>query len=122
LIYKLFSEWLLISYIYLIEMFVAILRILVLFGLPLIGSIFISPLYVNYMKPDYIKVGWDMLMLYQKVYLECLVGLTVVSFFFMTYPELFLVGLVLYLSYMYAYEAQVRLFVVLETIGVMRYE
>ena len=94
-------------------MFVAILRILVLFGLPLIGSIFISPLYVNYMKPDYIKVGWDMLMLYQKVYLECLVGLTVVSFFFMTYPELFLVGLVLYLSYMYAYEAQVRLFVVL---------
>ncbi|ARF11959.1 hypothetical protein Klosneuvirus_3_94 [Klosneuvirus KNV1] len=74
------------------------------------------------MKPDYIKVGWDMLMLYQKVYLECLVGLTVVSFFFMTYPELFLVGLVLYLSYMYAYEAQVRLFVVLETIGVMRYE
>jgi len=122
LIYKLFGEWLLISYIYLIEMFVAILRILVLFGLPLIGSIFISPLYVNYMKPDYIKVGWDMLMLYQKVYLECLVGLTVVSFFFMTYPELFLVGLVLYLSYMYAYEAQVRLFVVLETIGVMRYE
>jgi len=103
-------------------MIITILRVLLLLGLPLVGSVFISQLYVKYMKPQNINVGWDMLVLYQKVYLECLVGLTIITFFFITYTELILIGLVLYLSYYYAYEAQVRLFVVLETIGVMRYE
>lgn len=74
------------------------------------------------MKPEHIKVGWDMLMLYQRVYLRCLIGLTVVSFFFMTYIELGLVGLVLFWSYWDGYGTQIRLFAVLELIGVMRYE
>lgn len=103
-------------------MILEILRTLSLFGLPLIGSIIISQLYVNLMKPKDINVGWDMLVLYQKVYLECLVGLSIVTFFYLSNIELGLVGLVMFLSYRYAYDTQARLFVVLQMIGVMRYE